>query len=108
MKKMTNWLMICSWIMKSPIPGDVTNPNEWLESNGYPLRGIISGQGGPLERLGGFVDYFLQPGMKQLPSFIQDTKHTLKIIEEINQKVDNHEVSLERVAIVMWLCRSNV
>ena len=60
------------------IPGDIDNPVEWLENNGYPLRGIISGQGGPLERLGGFVDYFLQPGMKQLPSFLQDTKHTLQ------------------------------
>ena len=57
------------------IPPDVENPIEWLENNGYPLRGEISGQGGPLERLGGFVDHFLQPGMKQLPSFLQDTKH---------------------------------
>ena len=70
------------------------------ESNGYPLRGIIAGRGGPLERLGGFVDHFLQPGMKQLPSFLQDTKHTLQILEEINQKVENEEVSLEGVAIV--------
>ena len=30
------------------IPGDIDNPVEWLENNGYPLRGIISGQGGPL------------------------------------------------------------
>ena len=67
------------------IPG----PIEWLEDNGCPLRGIISGRGGPLERLGGFVDYFLQPGMKKLPSFIQDTKHTLQIIDEINKKYCN-------------------
>ena len=82
------------------ISPNVDDPIEWLENNGYPLRGIISGQGGPLERLGGFVDHFLQPGMKQLPSFLQDTKHTLQIIEEINQKVENEEVSLDGVAIV--------
>ena len=57
--------------------------------------------GGPLERLGGFVDYFLQPGMKQLPSFIQDTKHTLQMIEEINQKIDDHEVSMDGVIVTL-------
>ena len=53
-----------------------------------------------LERLGRFVDLFLKPGMKQLPSFIQDTKHTLQIIEEINQRIHNNEVSMDGVAIV--------
>jgi len=38
--------------------------------------------------------------MKELPSFIQDTKHTLQIIEEINEKVKNGEMSLEGVALV--------
>ena len=82
------------------IPCDVENPENWMQENGFPLRGIIAGQGGPLERLGGFVDHFLQPGMKNLPSFIQDTKHTLQIIEEINEKVDLGEISLEGVALV--------
>ena len=82
------------------IPSNVENPEEWLEENGFPLRGIIAGQGGPLERLGGFVDHFLQPGMKKLPSFLQDTKHTLQILEDINDKVDRGEVSLDGVAVV--------
>ena len=51
------------------IPHDVASPDEWLQTHGYPLRGIISGRGGPTERLASFVDFFLQPGMKQLPSF---------------------------------------
>ena len=82
------------------IPCDIENPELWIQDNGFPLRGIIAGQGGPLERLGGFVDHFLQPGMKQLPSFLQDTKHTLQILEEINEKIDSGEVSLEGVALV--------
>ena len=79
---------------------DIENPELWIQDNGFPLRGIIAGQGGPLERLGGFVDPFLQPGMKQLPSFLQDTKHTLQILEEINEKIDSGEFSLEGVALV--------
>ena len=46
------------------------------------------------------MDFFLQPGMKQLPSFIQDTKHVLQIIDEINQKIEKDEVSLDGVAMV--------
>jgi hypothetical protein len=82
------------------IPQNVDNPIEWLQDNGFPLRGIISGRGGPTERLASFVDFFLQPGMKQLPSFLQDTKHVLQIIDEINQKIDKNEVSLSGVAMV--------
>ena len=82
------------------IPSEVENPQEWLDLHGHPLRGIISGKGGPTERLASFVNYFLQPGMKDLPSFLQDTKHTLQIIEDINQSIDNGELSLEGVALV--------
>ena len=46
------------------------------------------------------MDFFLQPGMKQLPSFLQDTKHVLQLIEDINQKIENKEVSLTGVALV--------
>ena len=79
---------------------DLDNPTDWLEDNGYHLRGFISGRGAPTGRYSGFVDYFLQPGMKELPSFLQDTKHTLQILEEINSKIENGEVSLDGVALV--------
>ena len=38
--------------------------------------------------------------MKQLPSFLQDTKHVLQIIDEINQNIEAGEVSLDGVALV--------
>ena len=37
-----------------------------------------------------FVDHFLQPGMKELPTFLQDTKHTLQIVENINTSIDKN------------------
>ena len=70
------------------IPTDLENPLDWLEEQGFPIRGIISGRGGPTERLAGFIDHFLQPGMKALKTFLKDTKHTLQIIENINEKID--------------------
>ena len=64
------------------------------------MRGIISGRGAPTERLAGFVDHFLQPGMKELPTFLQDTKHTLQLLEEFNEKIVSGEETLEGVALV--------
>ena len=52
------------------IPTSLENPSSWLEEQGFPIRGIISGKGGPTERLAWFIDHFLQPGMKALPSFL--------------------------------------
>ena len=51
------------------IPVDLEDPRQWLDEQGFPVRGIISGVGGPTERLAGFIDHFLQPGMKKLSSF---------------------------------------
>ena len=67
---------------------------------GFPIRGIISGKGSPTERLAGFVEHFLQPGMASLPSFLKDTKHVLQIIEDINEKIDKGEFSLDGVGLI--------
>ena len=96
-KKVSNFYHL---LKTHKIPPEVENPGEWLQENGYPLRGIISGTGGPTERLASFVDYFLQQGMKELPSFLQDTKHVLQIIEEVNSKVEKDQLSLDGVALV--------
>ena len=82
------------------IPPNLEDPQQWLEERGFPLRGIVSGCGAPTERLSGFVDFFLQDGMKNLNTFLEDTKHTLQIIEDLNEKIEAGEVSLEGVALV--------
>ena len=38
--------------------------------------------------------------MQKLGSFLQDTKHTLQVIEEINERIDKGEVNLDGVALV--------
>ena len=38
--------------------------------------------------------------MKNLESFLRDTKHTLQVIEEINDKVKDGTLSLDGVAVV--------
>ena len=87
--------------MKShKIPTDIDDPTDWLVENGFPVRSIISSIGSPTERLGGFVDHFLQPGMRNLPSFLEDTKHTLQIIEDVNSQIDSGTLSLDDVALV--------
>ena len=82
------------------IPADTQNASSWLENNGFPLRGIVSGCGAPTERLSSFVDHHLQEGMTKIDSFLQDTKHTLQVIEELNEKVEQGDINLEGVALV--------
>jgi hypothetical protein len=82
------------------MPCDELNISDWLSETGFPIRGIISGRGAPTERLAGFIDHFLQPGMRELETFLKDTKHTLRIIEEINDKIDGGEFSLDGVGLV--------
>ena len=71
-----------------------------LEEHGFPIRGIVSCCDTPTERLAGFIDHFLQPGMQNLESFLQDTKHTLQIIENVNDEVKDGKLSLEGVKVV--------
>ena len=82
------------------IPPSLDDPKDWIEENGFPLRGIISGCGSPTERLAGYVDYILQPGMKNLPSYLKDTIHTLQILEETNKNIQEGRISLEGVGLV--------
>ena len=49
------------------------------------------------ERLSGFVDFFLQPGMKELETCLRDGKHTVQLIEQINEKIQSSEMSLDCV-----------
>ena len=82
------------------IPTTIKDPSEWLTEQGFPIRGIVSGIGAPTERLSGFVDYFLQPGMQNLETFLKDGKHTLKIIEDINDQIESGDLDMEGVALV--------
>ena len=38
--------------------------------------------------------------MQNLPTFLRDTKHTLQVIEDLNQQIEDGEVSLDGVAVV--------
>ena len=49
-----------------------------------PLREVVSCSGSNLEGPGKIVDHFLQPVDEQVPTFIRDTPHLLRMIEELN------------------------
>ena len=52
--------------------------------NNPPGRPIISGNGCPTERISQFVAFFLQPGVKDIRSYIKDTTHFLSVLSTIN------------------------
>ena len=49
-----------------------------------PGRPIVSGNGCPTERISQFVDFFLQPGVKNIRSYIKDTTHFLSVLSSIH------------------------
>ena len=51
-----------------------------------PLRDVVSGSGSSTEYISSFVDYHMKEEVKKLNSFIEDTPHLLREIEEINKK----------------------
>ena len=48
-----------------------------------PGRPIVSGNGCPTERISQFVDFFLQPTVRLLPSYVQDTTHFLTKLDNL-------------------------
>ncbi|KAJ8040008.1 hypothetical protein HOLleu_14189 [Holothuria leucospilota] len=55
--------------------------------NGHlKTRPVISGCGSPIERLSEFVDFYINPEIKKLDSFVKDSKDVLKLINSINDK----------------------
>ncbi|KAJ1216093.1 hypothetical protein NDU88_003699 [Pleurodeles waltl] len=48
-----------------------------------PGRPIVSGIGSALEPLSKFVDFFLQPIVKRIPTYLKDTTHVLLLLESI-------------------------
>ena len=50
-----------------------------------PGRPIVSGNGCPTEMISQLVDYFLQPHVKKLPSYIKDTTHFLQKLQSIDK-----------------------
>ena len=53
------------------------------EPKNPPGRPIVLGNGCPTERISQSVDFFLQPAVKLLPSYVQDTTHFLTKLDNL-------------------------
>ena len=54
-----------------------------------PGRPIVSGNGCPTERISKFVDFFLQPGVKNIRSYIRDTSDFLLMLQNLGNIPEN-------------------
>ena len=59
------------------------------------IRPIVSSCGSPTENISQFVDYWLQPIMKKLPSFIKDTTEFINQLNEIVIELDTLLVTID-------------
>ena len=54
-----------------------------IHKNPMGIRPIVSSCEGPTENISQFVDYWLQPKMKNLPSYLKDTSHLIREFKQI-------------------------
>ena len=59
------------------------------------IRPIVSSCGSPTENISQFIDYWLQPIMKKLPSFIKDTTEFINQLNEIVIEPDTLLVTID-------------
>ena len=62
-------------------------------------RPIISGCGGPTEKLSSFVDKILQPIAQQQESYLKDTTHFINFLEKTKVPEDTILVSMDETSL---------
>ena len=66
---------------------DHATKDKWLLNGSIPpLRPVVSMSGTTTEGLAHWLDIIAKPLVPKLPSFIEDTRHMLQIIEDTNKK----------------------
>ena len=59
------------------------------------IRPIVSSCESPTENISQFVDYWLQPIMKNLPSYLKDTSHLINELKQISIKPSTNLVTVD-------------
>lgn len=54
-----------------------------IHKNPIAVRPIVSGSGGPTEKISQFIDYHLQPHVPLIDSYIKDSGHMINVIENL-------------------------
>ena len=57
-----------------------------IHKKGVPGRPVVSGCDAPTENMSRYIDFFLQPLVSKIPSYVRDTKHFLQTILGTKQR----------------------
>lgn len=60
-----------------------------IHKKNHPLRPIVSGFDSPTDNLARYITHFIQPLATKTPAYIQDTKHFLRIINDLEALPQN-------------------
>ena len=63
-----------------------------IHKENVPGRPIISGCNSPTAKLSIYLDHYLQPILQQIPSYIKNTTHFLRILKEIDGQVPSNSI----------------
>ena len=66
-----------------------------LHKRPISFRPIVLGCNGPTEAVSAFIDHFLQPYMRRVPSFLKNSRHLVNILAERSFPTECHFVTLD-------------
>ncbi|CAJ0965918.1 unnamed protein product [Ranitomeya imitator] len=72
-----------------------------------PGRPIVAGIGGLCEKACVYVDHFLQPLTRNLPSFVQDSSHFIRICREVSLSPDSLLVTCDVESLYSNICHED-
>ena len=94
-QKVNNWMKLwehkltkeeIEWINKKEIKSGKVYANVKMHKENNPYRFIVSAKGTAIENLACWIEYLLKELSREHPTYLQNTKHLLSYIDEINKE----------------------
>ena len=72
-----------------------------LHKDPIAVRSIVSGVGGPTEAISSFLDYYMQPHVLQIKSYVRDSASLIRLLEETQFPTDISLVTIDVKALYL-------
>ena len=71
------------------------------------VRPIVSGVGGPTEAISSFLDYYMQPHVLQIKSYVRDSASLIRLLEETQfpPEISLVTIDVKALYLTMKVCR---
>ena len=72
-----------------------------IHKNPISVRPIVSGCGGPTEKISQFIDHYIQPYVPKIDSYVRDSGHLISMLENLKLPADCTLVTIDVKALYL-------